>query len=197
MSPRSRPTGSTSPKSWPRKTGTKRSRSIATSSSVRTWSSDRTRGPRAPMARPIPVCLSAPNRTPCFRTCSRRSTRFPADIYVAPAPARLERETLVDETIRVGTAAEGATIKEGSYLVVKDRLAQIIDGAPSPFRSATARARTAYRRGMRASSGASSKFATLFVPSCAPRKPISPGAGRRSGCARLTRISSGSSARST
>ena len=53
---------------------------------------------------------------------------LPADIYAAPAPARLERETLVDETIRVGTAAEGATIKEGSYLVVKDRLAQIIDG---------------------------------------------------------------------
>jgi adenine-specific DNA methylase len=37
--------------------------------------SDRTRGPRAPMVRPTPVCLSAPNRTPCFRTCSRRSTR--------------------------------------------------------------------------------------------------------------------------
>ena len=55
---------------------------------------------------------------------------LPVDIYAAPAPARLESETLVDETIRVGTAAEGATIKEGSYLVVKDRLAQIIDGAP-------------------------------------------------------------------
>ena len=53
---------------------------------------------------------------------------LPADIYATPAPAKLERETLVDETIRVGTAAEGATIKEGSYLVVKDRLAQIIDG---------------------------------------------------------------------
>ncbi len=53
---------------------------------------------------------------------------LPADIYAAPTPARLERETLADETIRVGTAAEGATIKEGSYLVVKDRLAQIVDG---------------------------------------------------------------------
>jgi adenine-specific DNA methylase len=53
---------------------------------------------------------------------------LPADIYVAPAPANPERETLFDETIRVGTAAEGATIKEGSYLVVKDRLAQIVDG---------------------------------------------------------------------
>src|SRR5271168_2433775 len=53
---------------------------------------------------------------------------LPADIYVTPPPERPERETLIDETIRVGTAAEGATIKEGSYLVVKDRLAQIIDG---------------------------------------------------------------------
>ena len=47
---------------------------------------------------------------------------------MTPAPAKPEHETLFDETIRVGTAAEGATIKEGSYLVVKDRLAQIIDG---------------------------------------------------------------------
>src|SRR5271166_2512061 len=53
---------------------------------------------------------------------------LPADIYAAPAPERPERETLIDETIHVGTAAEGATIKEGSYLVVKDRLAQIVDG---------------------------------------------------------------------
>src|SRR5271166_5144513 len=53
---------------------------------------------------------------------------LPADIYVLPAPAKTERETLTDESIRVGTAAEGATIKEGSYLVVKDRLAQIVDG---------------------------------------------------------------------
>ena len=53
---------------------------------------------------------------------------LPADIYVTPAPAKPDHETLFDETIRVGTAAEGATIKEGSYLVVKDRLAQIVDG---------------------------------------------------------------------
>ena len=47
---------------------------------------------------------------------------------MTPAPAKPDHETLFDETIRVGTAAEGATIKEGSYLVVKDRLAQIVDG---------------------------------------------------------------------
>src|SRR5208282_5930552 len=56
---------------------------------------------------------------------------LPADIYAAPAPERPERETLIDETIHVGTAAEGATIKEGSYLVVKDRLAQIVNGKGS------------------------------------------------------------------
>jgi N12 class adenine-specific DNA methylase/adenine-specific DNA methylase len=53
---------------------------------------------------------------------------LPANVYEGPAPARLERETLLDESIHVGTAAEGATIKEGSYLVAKDRLAQIVDG---------------------------------------------------------------------
>src|SRR5208283_1935836 len=53
---------------------------------------------------------------------------LPADVYTRRATASLERETLSDESIRVGTAAEGATIKEGSYLVVKDRLAQIVDG---------------------------------------------------------------------
>ncbi|HKN27322.1 MAG TPA: methyltransferase, partial [Roseiarcus sp.] len=53
---------------------------------------------------------------------------LPADIYVTPPPAKPDHETLFDETIRVGTAAEGATIKEGSYLVVKDRLAQVVDG---------------------------------------------------------------------
>ena len=67
----------------------------------------------------------------------------------------------------------------------------------SPFRSATARVRTAYQRGMRASSGASFRSATPFATSCGRRKPISRGVGLRFGCADLTRTSSGSSARST
>ena len=52
-------------------------------------------------------------------------------------PASLSA-TLVDESIRIGTTAEGTTIKEASYLVVKDRLAQILNGAPVavPIRSA-------------------------------------------------------------
>ena len=122
---------------------------------------------------------------------------LPADIYVVPAPAKPEHETLTDETIRVGTAAEGATIKEGSYLVVKDRLAQIINGAPVavPIRNG------------KNSDGIPARHARIirglvqirnaFETFCALRRPIFPGAGRRSGCADLTRISSGSSARST
>ena len=80
------------------------------------------------MARPTPASPFPPDRMSLFQDLLAALHTLPADIYVAPAPAKLERETLVDETIRVGTAAEGATIKEGSYLVVKDRLAQIIDG---------------------------------------------------------------------
>ena len=80
------------------------------------------------MARPIPVCPFRSEPDALFQDLLAALHTLPADIYAAPAPARLERETLVDETIRVGTAAEGATIKEGSYLVVKDRLAQIVDG---------------------------------------------------------------------
>ena len=147
---------------------------------------------------PTYTCLPVrPEPDALFQDLLAALHTLPADIYAAPTPARLERETLIDETIRVGTAADGATIKEGSYLVVKDKLAQIVDGMPSPLRSATARARTAYRRGMRALSGASFRFATPFVKSCAPKKLISPGAAPRFGCARPTHISSGSSARST
>ena len=78
---------------------------------------------------PTYTCLPVrPEPDALFQDLLAALHTLPADIYTTPAPARLERETLVDETIRVGTAAEGATIKEGSYLVVKDRLAQIIDG---------------------------------------------------------------------
>jgi SAM-dependent methyltransferase len=79
---------------------------------------------------PTYTCLPVrPKPEAMFQDLLAALQTLPANIYVAPAPVSPERETLVDETIRVGTAA-GATIKEGSYLVVKDRLAQIIDGAP-------------------------------------------------------------------
>ena len=83
------------------------------------------------MVRPTPASPVRAGQESLFQDLLAALHTLPADIYVTPAPAKPEHETLFDDTIRVGTAAEGATIKEGSYLVVKDRLAQIIDGAAS------------------------------------------------------------------
>jgi N12 class adenine-specific DNA methylase len=81
---------------------------------------------------PTYACLTARSEPDAlFQDLLAALHTLPADIYVSPAPAKPERETLTDETIRVGTAAGGATIKDGSYLVAKDRLAQIVEGLPA------------------------------------------------------------------
>ena len=105
---------------------------------------------------------------------------------------------MFDETIRVGTAAEGATIKEGSYLVVKDRLAQIIDGmaVAVPIRNG------------KGSDGIPARHARIIrglvqirdaVRDVLRAQEADLPMGRRAGPAArgLTPISSGSSARST
>jgi N12 class adenine-specific DNA methylase/adenine-specific DNA methylase len=51
-----------------------------------------------------------------------RGIHQPSEPSAATAPSR--------PALRVGTAAEGATIKEGSFVIVDDALMQIIDGAP-------------------------------------------------------------------
>ena len=51
-----------------------------------------------------------------------RGIHQPSERVAATAPSR--------PALRVGTAAEGATIKEGSFVIVDDALMQIIDGAP-------------------------------------------------------------------
>ena len=59
----------------------------------------------------------------------RALDRLPRDLFrpVATATAKDAAPPL-----RVGTAAEGATIKEGSYLVESGTLVQVIDGAAQP-----------------------------------------------------------------
>ena len=55
-------------------------------------------------------------------------SRLPADVFIPSA--RLLEENAYDEFEPVGTAAEGATIKEGSFLIGKGgRLCQIVNGA--------------------------------------------------------------------
>lgn len=61
--------------------------------------------------------------------------RLPAGIFV-PAAKPVEAESDPEEAdVCPGTAAEGATIKEGSYFIGKaGRLMQIIDGTPVPVK---------------------------------------------------------------
>jgi N12 class adenine-specific DNA methylase len=56
--------------------------------------------------------------------------RLPRDLFKPIAPAT--GKSPAPATLSVGTAAEGATIKEGSYLVHDGALVQIIDGKPQP-----------------------------------------------------------------
>ena len=53
--------------------------------------------------------------------------RLPRDLFKAAA---VEARPAFHATVRVGTAAEGAAIKEGSYLVHEGVLVQIIGGEP-------------------------------------------------------------------
>jgi len=57
-------------------------------------------------------------------------SRCPEGIHTPPdAPVARRPEAA---RIQVGTAAEGATVKEGSFLVLDGQLVQVVDGAPVP-----------------------------------------------------------------
>jgi len=55
---------------------------------------------------------------------------LPRNIHKASPDSKNAKNQRPD--LRVGTAAESATIKEGSYVVVDDDLMQIVDGTPQP-----------------------------------------------------------------
>jgi N12 class adenine-specific DNA methylase len=77
--------------------------------------------------------------------------RLPRDLFKAAVG---EPKPALHATVRVGTAAEGAAIKEGSYLVHEGVLVQIIGGAPHPSPFAMARGRRGSPRSTPASSAA-------------------------------------------
>jgi N12 class adenine-specific DNA methylase len=75
-------------------------------------------------------------------TCRRRTEtleadlagaigRLPQGIHRAPVDSTAARPA-ASPRIQVGTAAEGATIKEGSYVIAENVLMQVIDGTPQP-----------------------------------------------------------------
>ena len=85
---------------------------------------------------------------------------------------------------RAGTAADGATIKEGSFVIGKDgRLCQIVDGTAVPIE--IRRGKSGEGITLRAAKiiRAFCRSAMPCATCCAPRPPTGPGRRRRSGCA--------------
>ncbi len=81
---------------------------------------------------PTYTCRAKPGTTPPLEAALDEAlARLPAGIFV-PSPAPLAGDNDPDEvSVRAGTAADGATIKEGSYLIGKAGcLMQIAGGVP-------------------------------------------------------------------
>ena len=78
------------------------------------------------------TCRAVPDARPLEERLAHALQRLPASIY-GPSPEPNLAEELDEPLVRAGTAADGATIKEGSYLVGKaGRLMQIVGGVPEP-----------------------------------------------------------------
>lgn len=86
---------------------------------------DRTSSPYGPAY----TCLRTPKDDLDDRLNAAISA-LPRDIH-KPAADAIEKDGRL-RALRVGTAAEGATIKEGSYVAVDNELMQIINGVPQP-----------------------------------------------------------------
>jgi N12 class adenine-specific DNA methylase/predicted RNA methylase len=82
---------------------------------------------------PTYTCRARPGDAPLQDMLECALDRLPTGIFV-PSPVSLATDDPVDdEDICSGTAADGATIKEGSYFVGKaGRLMQIVNGSPEP-----------------------------------------------------------------
>ncbi len=84
---------------------------------------------------PSYTCRPRPDDPPLQQMLDAALARLPRDIFTpSPQPlAGIGEEDGSDEAMRAGTAAEGATIKEGFYFIDKaGRLTQIVNGAGAP-----------------------------------------------------------------
>ncbi len=78
------------------------------------------------------TCRAQPGTTPLETLLDAALSRLPRDIHTPSAESNTDDD---DDTMRVpaGTAADGATIKEGSYFIGRDgRLLQIVGGTAMP-----------------------------------------------------------------
>jgi N12 class adenine-specific DNA methylase/adenine-specific DNA methylase len=78
-------------------------------------------------AAPAYTCRPRQDRTPLATLLTTALERLPADIFVASAAPLADGDEEAGE--RAGSAADGATVKEGSYRIGEDnRLMQVVDG---------------------------------------------------------------------
>ena len=77
---------------------------------------------------PTYTCLPSLDRGALAKRLDAALDRLPRDLFKPIEPAT--GKSPAPATLTVGTAAEGATIKEGSYLVHDGALIQIIGGTP-------------------------------------------------------------------
>jgi N12 class adenine-specific DNA methylase len=88
---------------------------------------------------PGPTYTCRPRQGPSFENALNEALdRLPTGIFTAPPESKSDDATELDP--RAGTAADGATIKEGSYLIGDaGRLMQFVDGAAHPVAIKTGR----------------------------------------------------------
>ena len=80
---------------------------------------------------PAYTCRARPGDAPLQKLLKSALDKLPAGIFVESTDAATTDDPAEDEDVRPGTAADGATIKEGSYFVGKaGRLMQIVNGSP-------------------------------------------------------------------
>ncbi|MEO8714804.1 MAG: helicase-related protein [Acetobacteraceae bacterium] len=98
------------------------------------------------------TCRQREADTPLETLLDAALARLPAGIFVPPAESTLDEPE--DEKVRPGTAADGATIKEGSFFIGRaGRLMQIVDGQTIPV---------AIREGKSASGGITPRAAKII-----------------------------------
>jgi len=79
------------------------------------------------------TCRAPASAEPLEAMLDAALSRLPAGIFTPCQDAQTDEEVPDDDIIRSGTAADGATIKEGSFLIGKaGRLCQIIGGTAVP-----------------------------------------------------------------
>ncbi len=82
---------------------------------------------------PTYTCRPRQDGTPLETLLTTALDRLPAGIFVALAESAADGDRDAETAARAGTAADGATVKEGSYLLGQDgRLMQVVEGAPQP-----------------------------------------------------------------